>query len=76
MVAQAEESTVEGQTLRRQAAISQVTRITLTTAQNRRSFTPTFLPTHGLRICDDLRGIIETEIPDDYLSRRPISYSS
>ncbi len=33
MVAQAEESTVEGQTLRRQAAISQVTRITLTTAQ-------------------------------------------
>jgi hypothetical protein len=29
----AEESTVEGQTLRRQVAISQVTRITLTTAQ-------------------------------------------
>ena len=33
VVAQAEESTVEGQTLRRQAAISPVTRITLTTAQ-------------------------------------------
>jgi len=33
VVAQAEESTVEGQTLRRQAAIRQVTRVTLTTAQ-------------------------------------------
>ena len=33
MAGGAEESTVEGQTLRRQVAISQVTRITLTTAQ-------------------------------------------
>jgi len=34
VVAEAEESTGEGQALRRQAAISQVTRITLATAQN------------------------------------------